>query len=358
MSTSISPDCAAVTQIRWRADKPADPDCCKWAGIKCELNKVTELNQVTEINLNNKTLSGPIPRDLGKLSVLRILALGVNELGGSIPSELGDLRYLETLALDQNKLGGQIPRELGNLARLKVLALYNNMLTGAIPTELGNLGALENLSLEYNSLSKSIPASFGNLTKVTDIYLNNNRLSGEIPRELAKLKLEKLVVKQNALTGPVEYLPAVSTNCELVGTDETNTFSCFSVAINSGPCYTNLNGRIPSVCPVASGLPTATPAASSVSASESTLPIHWIVLPAVALVALSGAVFIMRRRRNDERQDAPAKPTRTAAMVEAGVIQASAPTVYEYRPNPASVAVVNDDTLYLPGGPAAPTRQN
>ena len=43
------------------------------------------------------------------------------------------------LNLEQNSLNGSLPLELGDLAGLQYLNLNNNQLSGAIPPQLGNL---------------------------------------------------------------------------------------------------------------------------------------------------------------------------------------------------------------------------
>ena len=58
-------------------------------------------------------------------SVVQLDFLG-NQLSGSIPPELGNLTNLERLSLGINQLSGSIPPELGKLANLWQLDLSNN----------------------------------------------------------------------------------------------------------------------------------------------------------------------------------------------------------------------------------------
>ena len=88
------------------------------------------------------------------------LALGGNRLSGEIPPELGSLSSLEELDLgiyfvssdpldaDGNQLSGEIPSELGSLSNLRWLDLGGNQLSGEIPSELGGLSNLTNLVLD------------------------------------------------------------------------------------------------------------------------------------------------------------------------------------------------------------------
>lgn len=81
-------------------------------------------------------MTGPIPAELGKLSTLKVLALGENQLTGPIPPELENLSNLEYLVLGRNHLTGPIPTELGNLSNLELLRLDDNRLTGELPVNL------------------------------------------------------------------------------------------------------------------------------------------------------------------------------------------------------------------------------
>ena len=171
---------------------------CDWYGVRCSYG------HVSRIVLDDNSLSGSIPAELGNLTNLTSLYLNFNSLTGSIPSELGNLTNLVFLSLNNNSLSGSIPAELGNLTKVTVLYLNNNSLTGSIPSELGNLTNLTDLSLNFNSLTGSIPAELGNLTNLTYLSLDNNSLTGSIPSELGNLtNLTGLSIGDNFLTGPL-----------------------------------------------------------------------------------------------------------------------------------------------------------
>jgi len=171
---------------------------CDWYGVRCSYG------HVSRIVLDDNSLSGSIPAELGNLTNLTSLYLNFNSLTGSIPSELGNLTNLVFLSLNNNSLSGSIPAELGNLTKVTVLYLNNNSLTGSIPFELGNLTNLTDLSLNFNSLTGSIPFELGNLTNLTSLFLNNNSLSRSIPAELGNLtNLTGLSLTYNSLTGSI-----------------------------------------------------------------------------------------------------------------------------------------------------------
>ena len=169
--------------------------------IPIELGYLTSLQR---LNLDGNSLSGPILPEIGDLESLRVLNLEWNALSGAIPPELGELDSLESLRLGGNDLTGPIPPELGDLADLQALYLRWNALSGPIPPELGDLGSLERLYLGGNSLSGPIPPELGDLADLRDLHLRGNALSGPIPPELGDLeRLAYLDLASNALSGPI-----------------------------------------------------------------------------------------------------------------------------------------------------------
>jgi Leucine-rich repeat (LRR) protein len=161
-------------------------------------------NRVTSIVLNNNSLLGTIPPEIGNLSKLSNLTLGTNKLTGSLPKELFTLAELTHLDLHDNQLSGSIPSMIGNLTALDYLSLDRNKLTGSIPAEIGNLTNLIYLALSSNQLTGSIPEQIGSLTKLNTLYLYTNNLSGTIPKEICNLNnLLYLTFGTNQLSGSI-----------------------------------------------------------------------------------------------------------------------------------------------------------
>lgn len=80
---------------------------CKWRGITCAQNRVTELR------LPGKGFRGSIPADsLSLLSQLRVVSLRGNRLTGSFPGELGHCKNLQSLYLAGNDFYGLLPDDL------------------------------------------------------------------------------------------------------------------------------------------------------------------------------------------------------------------------------------------------------
>ena len=156
------------------------------------------------LRLNGNELTGPIPSELGGLAKLERLSLGSNDLTGPIPPEVGGLADLEELNLGTNSLTGPIPSELSGLVKLERLYLDRNDLKGPIPTQLSTLANLERLYLHGNGLAGPIPPELDNLANLKRLYLDNNELTGPIPSELGGLgNLERLYLHNNQLTGPL-----------------------------------------------------------------------------------------------------------------------------------------------------------
>lgn len=166
------------------------------------------LTQLEHLLLNGdypgeRTITGTIPPELGRLSNLKTLRLQTTGLTGNIPKELGNLSNLTELTLNVNtKLTGNIPPELGNLIKLKILHLHATEITGSIPSELGNLSELTRLDLFNNKLTGNIPPELGQLNKLATLQLQCNQLTGSIPPELANLSnLKTLALSSNQLSG-------------------------------------------------------------------------------------------------------------------------------------------------------------
>ncbi len=171
----------------------------KWYGITLDVD-----GKVVKIVLENNSLSGSIPPEIGNLDQLTYLYLNVNQLSGSIPSEIGDLDNLITIFLNHNQLNGSIPPEIGSMQNLYELGLYHNQLSGDIPGGIGDLPSIAYLDLSENQLTGTIPPELGNLTNLVRLNLSNNQLSGNIPPELGNLiKLQSLDLYNNNLTGSI-----------------------------------------------------------------------------------------------------------------------------------------------------------
>jgi Leucine-rich repeat (LRR) protein len=167
---------------------------CEWYGILCLLNTTN----VQGLSLDEKSLTGTIPKEIQIFSDLVKLDLWGNDIVGSIPTSLFSLTKLQYLDLTSNSLTGQIPSQIGQLSGLAYLYLGGNRFSGTIPTELGRLTLLEDLWMDnnsYNSDVARIPSEIGNLSMLTRLrminmggYGNYGGIGGTIPSEIGRCK--------------------------------------------------------------------------------------------------------------------------------------------------------------------------
>lgn len=98
------------------------------------------LTDMWYIDLDSNHLVSTIPSQLGLLhGNLSNVYLFNNSLTGPIPTELGQLTLVNDLELFDNSLSGRIPSALGQLTLLDFLFLFDNHLSGPLPSEIGDV---------------------------------------------------------------------------------------------------------------------------------------------------------------------------------------------------------------------------
>ncbi|KAJ4842133.1 hypothetical protein Tsubulata_047182, partial [Turnera subulata] len=188
----------------WSSTTPV----CSWIGVSCD----PILHRVTYLDLSNMGLQGTIPPHLANLSFLPVLDLSNNSFHGPLRRELVSLRWLTGINLGHNNftgetpflLKGKIPREIGNLSNLIALSVGINELTGSIPTSIGRMEKLQLLGIRYGGLEGSIPDEICHLRYLSGLYLSFNNLVGPIPDCLGDMtSLRTLNLDSNNLTSGV-----------------------------------------------------------------------------------------------------------------------------------------------------------
>ncbi|XP_068336360.1 MDIS1-interacting receptor like kinase 2-like [Pyrus communis] len=160
-----------------------------------------ELGRLTlmfNLNLGDNKLSGSVPVEIGMLTNLQHLNLAANDFSGTIPKQLDRCRELLNLNLSRNRFGGSIPPEMSSIDSLQVLDLSQNSLMSDIPPQLGNLMKLEALNLSHNELSGSIPSTFDNMLSLTVVDISYNHLEGPLPNNKAFREASPLAFVNNA----------------------------------------------------------------------------------------------------------------------------------------------------------------
>ncbi|XP_020214060.1 MDIS1-interacting receptor like kinase 2 [Cajanus cajan] len=277
----------AEALLRWKQSLPNQPildswvmnsttSPCSWRGITCDTQgTVTIINlaraklagtlrnfnlslfpNLLHLDLSDNSFTGPIPQNIGLLSMLQFLDFSGNNLNGTLPLSIANLTQVYELDVSRNhitgildprlfpdgsdepksgligignllfqdtSLSGTIPNEIGNIRNLTLLALDGSHFYGPIPSSLGNCTHLSTLRMSQNNLTGPIPPSIGKLTNLTEVFLHQNHLNGTVPQEFGNLSsLVVLHLAENNFVG--ELPPQVCKSGTLVN---------FSAAYNS-----------------------------------------------------------------------------------------------------------------------------
>lgn len=175
-----------------------------WKGITGTIPPcITSLPLLRTIDLIGNKISGPIPRDIGRLSRLTVLNFADNQLTGDIPLSLTKLSLLMHLDLRNNRLSGTIPADIGKLRMMSRALLSRNQLTGMIPNSVSSIYRLADLDLSFNRLYGSIPKTLGKMAVLSTLNLDGNKFTGNIPATLMSSSITILNLSKNALEGSI-----------------------------------------------------------------------------------------------------------------------------------------------------------
>ncbi|KAM1358858.1 hypothetical protein ACFX15_045072 [Malus domestica] len=141
------------------------------------------LNYLQVLNLANSSLSGMLPRCLGKSSSLEMLILTHNSFRGDIPPFCANKNSLKLVSLGYNQLQGKLPRSMADCTRLEFLDIGNNQISDIFPSWLGVLPILRGLILGSNAFHGIIgkPPTNHEFPNLCIIDLSNNLFSGMLP---------------------------------------------------------------------------------------------------------------------------------------------------------------------------------
>ncbi|KAI3460647.1 hypothetical protein Pfo_017310 [Paulownia fortunei] len=173
------------------------------------------LVELMYLELDNNSLTGPIPYELGMCKRLALLNLAQNILTGPLPPVLGNLTNLQVLNLQLNNFVGEIPPQITLLNRLQKLNISRNSLNGSIPLSISSLKNLTNLDLKGNNLNGPIPDSIGSLSLLMELQLGKNQLTGRIPAMPPQLQIA-LNLSYNLFGGPIPVTLSGLTGLEVL----------------------------------------------------------------------------------------------------------------------------------------------
>ncbi|XP_058103388.1 uncharacterized protein LOC131246945 [Magnolia sinica] len=109
--------------------------------------------------------------------------------------------HVTVLALRRGSLSGVLPSQLTSLPYLSEIDLTRNYLNGTIPTQWASM-RLQRISVGVNRISGPIPKELGNITSLTSLVIEANQISGYLPPELGNLtNLQRLIISSNNFTG-------------------------------------------------------------------------------------------------------------------------------------------------------------
>ncbi|GJW23004.1 leucine-rich repeat-containing protein [Tanacetum coccineum] len=184
----------------------ANIDCCRWAGVVCD--KFT--GHVQELHLrgpnpnleeaSDKMLGGNLNASLLSLKQLMYLDLSCNSFNEiQIPSFIGSLGNLRYLNLSMSQFQGGVPHQLGNLSKLVVLDIGMGKWLSSDPVKnlhwLSSLTLLQYLDMSGYDLSGASDwlQVINTLPSLVELHLPSCNLS-QIPQHLAKVNFTSLTL--------------------------------------------------------------------------------------------------------------------------------------------------------------------
>nr|DAD39400.1 TPA_asm: hypothetical protein HUJ06_013723 [Nelumbo nucifera] len=225
---------------------------CHWRGVTCGRRH----QRVVSLYLEGQRLVGTLSPYIGNLTFLRSINLDnysfrgtIPQEVGSIPEELGKLTGLEYIMIGVNNLSGMFPHSLYNLSSLNHIGLTYNQIHGSFPPNIGlTLPNLNRLQVEFNQFTGEIPVSFGNISGLEIFSAGGNNLFGPIHVDFGGLKdLWTLAIAWNKLGAGKEddlgFLTSLTNSTRL---EKLELFGNFSTTIQYFLLEKNqISGNIP-----------------------------------------------------------------------------------------------------------------
>ncbi|XVF61435.1 hypothetical protein PTKIN_Ptkin08bG0129200 [Pterospermum kingtungense] len=193
-----------------------------------EIPQVLATNQnLKQLKLFNNSFTGKLPANLGKFSLLEDFDVSTNNFNGVLPPFLCYKKKLQRIVIFKNRLSGNIPKSYGECEKLNYVRMGENSLSGIVPAKFWGLPLLEFLELQNNNFegpisplisaaqhlidirifgnnfSGKIPVEICQLENLTGINMSKNRFSSKLPFCITHLKLQKLDLHDNELTGEI-----------------------------------------------------------------------------------------------------------------------------------------------------------
>ncbi|KAI8556240.1 hypothetical protein RHMOL_Rhmol05G0237000 [Rhododendron molle] len=170
--------------------------------LKGALPDFTRFSLLRALYLNNNSLSGSFPKDVGSFPSLVYLSLSGNQITGSFP-DLSVFPSLQTLDLENNQLNGTIDRSIGQLHKLRVFSCAFNLLNGTISeAHFSNLSSLWYLDFSYNALTFNFSSDWVPPFQLDVIKFSSCKLGPRFPMWLrTQNKFSVLDMSSNGIAG-------------------------------------------------------------------------------------------------------------------------------------------------------------
>lgn len=190
-----------------------------WRGVQClqyincfYTNKENTTRDcstyIIGLTLQNASIVGSLPRDIGYISTLTTLELTGNpQLTGPLPVTLNETS-LYVLDLHDNAFEGEFPFFGDEYESLLTLDLSGNKFNGSFPyLQIKNMVFLQILNIARNDFKGPIPEpALENITQLVELDLSSNALNGTAPTLKTIKNLQVLDLSSNMFTGTLPDL--------------------------------------------------------------------------------------------------------------------------------------------------------
>ncbi|CAL4903267.1 unnamed protein product [Urochloa decumbens] len=178
-----------------------------------DISWLSGLHSLEHLDMSGVDLSAAVDwvHSVNALPNLRVLYLYLCGLNSSIPSHLHhNLTVLEQLDLSQNPFGiPAAPNWYWDITSLKSLDISYCELAGPFPDDLGNLTKLEVLSMRGNNMEGMIPSTLRKLCSLQMVDLGYNNIGGDVTVLIERLpkcswnSLQELYLEGSNITGTI-----------------------------------------------------------------------------------------------------------------------------------------------------------
>ncbi|OEL32298.1 MDIS1-interacting receptor like kinase 1, partial [Dichanthelium oligosanthes] len=179
------------------------------------------ITTLTYLDISASGFQGPISYEMGNMTSLEQVYIGVNNITCMIPPNWKNLSNLKILDLHYSNIIGDIADLMERLPKCSMDKLYlldfsYNKISGNLPNWFEPLNSLNCLNLYGNHITGFLPLWIGGLNNLTTLNLGSNRLVGEIYEEhlegLANLQVLQMSDNSLSLVVSSNWIPSFKLN--------------------------------------------------------------------------------------------------------------------------------------------------